>query len=58
MAEGHHLVGQLLSYDAGKFTWAEWIEILKNCEELNEIDYELRGADVPNDEKLGSARET
>ena len=37
MAEGHHLVGQLLPYYAGKSTWAEWIEILENFEELNEI---------------------
>ena len=42
MAEGHYLVGQLLPYDAGKFTWAEWIEILENFVELSEITDEAQ----------------
>ena len=42
MAEGHHLVGQLLPHDAGKSTWAEWIEVLENFVELNEITDEAQ----------------
>ena len=42
MAEGHHLVGQLLPYDAGKSTWAEWIEVLENFVELNETTDEAQ----------------
>ena len=42
MAEGHYLVGQLLPYDAGKSTWAEWIEVVENFVDLNEITDEAQ----------------